>query len=318
MLGITLIDIRLALIGSRKCRCKGRDLFLGNLIRGKTIGTIEGVMEGKQQLFVAIRFDLVEAVLRWMVPQESNQSLDHLVSHSHMEHFRDGENAIPNDGNGIGRPVLGVEASNIRSDRATFEIEDRVRRDQGGKVPKETDRIGQVVHDPSVHGIEVYAIASACGHGPQLLFQSLSIASVHCLELNVEWLSTRATSNHSMTPHASFPSERILSSIDTLVPKWHLEAMELLSDGPRKRITARVSKNVQTTLEQAAELVGATVNQFVVQTAYQEAQRILERESLIKLSQSDARKVLALLGSPPKANRALKDAVKAFKGSVRA
>ncbi len=94
--------------------------------------------------------------------------------------------------------------------------------------------------------------------------------------------------------------------------------MELVSDGPRKRITARVSKNVQTTLEQAAELVGATVNQFVVQTAYQEAQRILERESVIKLSQSDARKVLALLGSPPKANRALKDAVKAFKGSVRA
>jgi uncharacterized protein (DUF1778 family) len=87
---------------------------------------------------------------------------------------------------------------------------------------------------------------------------------------------------------------------------------------PRKRITARVSNKVRTTLEQAAELLGATVNQFVVQTAYQEAQRVLERESVIRLSQKDARKILSLLDSPPKPAKALKDAVKAFEGSVRA
>ena len=93
--------------------------------------------------------------------------------------------------------------------------------------------------------------------------------------------------------------------------------MGQILDEPRKRITARVSKKVRATLEQAAALLGATVNQFVVQTAYQEAQRILERESVIRLSQRDARKVLALLDSPPKANKALKHAVKTFKGSVR-
>jgi uncharacterized protein (DUF1778 family) len=85
----------------------------------------------------------------------------------------------------------------------------------------------------------------------------------------------------------------------------------------RKRITARVSDNVRVTLEQAAELLGATVNQFVVQTAYQEAQRVVERESVIRLSQKDARKVLALLDNPPKPNQRLKEAVKAFKNSVR-
>ena len=72
------------------------------------------------------------------------------------------------------------------------------------------------------------------------------------------------------------------------------------------------------TLEQAAELLGATVNQFVVQTAYVEAQRVIERESVIRLSQKDAHKVLALLDNPPKPNKRLKDAVKAFKGTVRA
>jgi uncharacterized protein (DUF1778 family) len=94
--------------------------------------------------------------------------------------------------------------------------------------------------------------------------------------------------------------------------------MEHVLEEPRKRITARVSDTVRVTLEQAAELLGATVNQFVVQTAYQEAQRVIERESVIRLSQKDARKILSLLDNPPKANRRLKDAVKVFKGTVRA
>jgi uncharacterized protein (DUF1778 family) len=94
--------------------------------------------------------------------------------------------------------------------------------------------------------------------------------------------------------------------------------MEHVMEEPRKRITARVSDSVRMTLEQAAELSGATVNQFVVQTAYQEAQRLIERESVIRLSQKDARKVLSLLDQPPKPNKRMKDAVKAFKGSVRA
>ena len=87
---------------------------------------------------------------------------------------------------------------------------------------------------------------------------------------------------------------------------------------PRKRITARVSDNVRVTLEQAAELLGSTVNQFVVQTAYQEAQRVVERETVIRLSQKDARMMLSLFDHPPKPNKRLKDAAKAFKGTVRA
>ena len=55
-----------------------------------------------------------------------------------------------------------------------------------------------------------------------------------------------------------------------------------------------------------------------MQTSYQEAQRVVERETVIRLSQEDARKVLALLDHPPKPNKRLKDGVKAFKGTVRA
>lgn len=94
--------------------------------------------------------------------------------------------------------------------------------------------------------------------------------------------------------------------------------MEHVLDEPRKRITARVTDDVRTTLEQAAELLGSTVNQFVVQTAYQEAQRVIERESVIRLSQRDAHKIFSLMDHPPQPNARLKAAVKAFKSSVRA
>jgi uncharacterized protein (DUF1778 family) len=93
--------------------------------------------------------------------------------------------------------------------------------------------------------------------------------------------------------------------------------MAILSED-RSRITARVPNEMRSTLEQAAELVGATVNQFVVQSAYQEAQRILEKESVIRLSQEDARRVFKLLDNPPKPNQALRKAFKAYRQRVRA
>jgi uncharacterized protein (DUF1778 family) len=42
------------------------------------------------------------------------------------------------------------------------------------------------------------------------------------------------------------------------------------------------------------------VNQFVVQSAFQKAQRILEKKSVIRLSQEGARRVFELLDNPPK------------------
>lgn len=118
--------------------------------------------------------------------------------------------------------------------------------------------------------------------------------------------------------HFIFTESGIEGVIDKPVPKWHHIGMEQVLEEPRKRITARVSDSVRDTLEQAAELLGATVNQFVVQTAYVEAQRVIERESVIRLSQKDAHKILALLDNPPKPKKRLKDAVKTYKGTVRA
>ena len=67
----------------------------------------------------------------------------------------------------------------------------------------------------------------------------------------------------------------------------------------RGRITARVPQNVQDTLQQAADLLGATLNQFVVQAALNEAQRVIERGRVIHLSGNDAAFLLNLLENPP-------------------
>jgi uncharacterized protein (DUF1778 family) len=70
----------------------------------------------------------------------------------------------------------------------------------------------------------------------------------------------------------------------------------------RARISARVPKNVQARLEEAAELSGATVNQFVVQAAVEKADEIIERERVIKLSKRDTARLLDLLGNPAPPN----------------
>jgi uncharacterized protein (DUF1778 family) len=70
----------------------------------------------------------------------------------------------------------------------------------------------------------------------------------------------------------------------------------------RGRITTRVSSRVRETLETAADIVGATVNQFIVQTALREAERIIEQERIIRLSARDAEAFLRALDAPPPPN----------------
>jgi uncharacterized protein (DUF1778 family) len=81
----------------------------------------------------------------------------------------------------------------------------------------------------------------------------------------------------------------------------------------RGRITARVPAKVQDTLELAAAMVGATVNQFMVQTALREAERIIEQERVIRLSSHDAEHFIKALENPPPPNAKLKAALKRHK-----
>ena len=84
-----------------------------------------------------------------------------------------------------------------------------------------------------------------------------------------------------------------------------------------ERIGARVPVEVFETLHRAAELCGATLNQFLVQSCLKEAQAVIEREQMLKLSRRDSRQLLNLLDSPPAPNAALRAAQARYKKSRR-
>ena len=86
----------------------------------------------------------------------------------------------------------------------------------------------------------------------------------------------------------------------------------------QERIAARVSPDVYETLNRAAVLVGATVNQFLVQSALKEAHAVIEREQILRLSRGDCERLLDLLEHPPKPNARLKAAMKNYRKSKRA
>jgi uncharacterized protein (DUF1778 family) len=73
----------------------------------------------------------------------------------------------------------------------------------------------------------------------------------------------------------------------------------------RGRITARVPQPVVDELEEAAALVGVTVNQFIVKAATERARAVIETYTRIDLSRPDAAFILQLLHQPALANHAL-------------
>ncbi len=87
----------------------------------------------------------------------------------------------------------------------------------------------------------------------------------------------------------------------------------------RGRITARVPQPVADTLQHAADLSGATLNQFVVQSALEKARAIIageERERVIHLSSKDAAAFVRMIENPPKPNKALAKAMARYKKKV--
>ncbi len=80
----------------------------------------------------------------------------------------------------------------------------------------------------------------------------------------------------------------------------------------RGRVSARVPVHVKETLELAAAMVGATVNQFMVQTALREAERIIEQERVIRLSARDAEMFIQALENPPPPNAKLRAALQHY------
>jgi uncharacterized protein (DUF1778 family) len=76
-----------------------------------------------------------------------------------------------------------------------------------------------------------------------------------------------------------------------------------------ERIPARMPTAVYDRLVEAAQAVGATLNQFLVQSALEKANAILEEERVIKLSAASSDALFAIMENPPEPTEYLKEAM---------
>ena len=83
------------------------------------------------------------------------------------------------------------------------------------------------------------------------------------------------------------------------------------------RIGARVPHEAYQTVRRAAELTGATVDQFLVQAALKEAKHVIEQQEIIRLSPRDWNWLLALTEARPKPNARLAAALKRYQKARR-
>jgi len=82
-----------------------------------------------------------------------------------------------------------------------------------------------------------------------------------------------------------------------------------------QRVSARVTPKVYQTLLQAADLTGATLNQFIVQSAYEKAREVIEKEQLIRMTSRSASAFFEAFAHPPKPTAKLKKAAKLYQKS---
>jgi uncharacterized protein (DUF1778 family) len=84
-----------------------------------------------------------------------------------------------------------------------------------------------------------------------------------------------------------------------------------------ERIEARISSAKKMVLKNAAELSGRTLTDFVIDSAYEEAMRLIQEHQQLHLSMKDSELFIKALLRPPKPNRALSAAAKKYKRNVR-
>ena len=84
-----------------------------------------------------------------------------------------------------------------------------------------------------------------------------------------------------------------------------------------KRIEARIAPAVLDKVKRAAELLGSSVSDFVVDAAHEKAERELAENRIIRLAAEEQEHFVALLLNPPKPNAALKRAAAAHAKLIR-
>ena len=82
------------------------------------------------------------------------------------------------------------------------------------------------------------------------------------------------------------------------------------------RLVARTSSEVQEIIQRAADYSGATLSQFLIESAMERARNVIERTETLSLSIVGADALFAALENPPKANNKLLKAAEHYRNTV--
>jgi uncharacterized protein (DUF1778 family) len=79
-----------------------------------------------------------------------------------------------------------------------------------------------------------------------------------------------------------------------------------------ERIEARVNAETKALCQEAANLEGRSLTDFIVASAVESARRVIRERELIDLSRRDRKAFVASLLNPPSPNRRLRDAARYY------
>lgn len=79
------------------------------------------------------------------------------------------------------------------------------------------------------------------------------------------------------------------------------------------RLEARISPEIKALIQNAADIQGCTITDFVVATVVAEARRAIEQHQTLKLNLEDSEAFVNTLLNPPQPNDSLKSAARRYK-----
>jgi uncharacterized protein (DUF1778 family) len=84
------------------------------------------------------------------------------------------------------------------------------------------------------------------------------------------------------------------------------------------RLVARLPQKLRATIQEAADMEGTSLNQFVIRAAHKQAQEILERERIVRLNREETKRIFDLMDNPPKPTAAMLKAKALHRKTIRA
>jgi uncharacterized protein (DUF1778 family) len=82
------------------------------------------------------------------------------------------------------------------------------------------------------------------------------------------------------------------------------------------RLVARTTTEIQEIIQRAADYSGATLSQFLIESAMERARNVIERTETLSLSMKGADALFSALENPPKANDKLLKAAQHYSDTI--